>query len=285
MRLACQSNLPYRFKKSLGKKLLPEFRQGLEFSRDFFAYVYQGNSADHIDRSILLCGAYEKPLLFCLAKMINQYHLNDGIFLDVGANVGNHSLFLSMHMKQVHSFEPYSIAFKRLEKNVSINKIENICLHNIGLGHKDEIASIYTPETGNLGTASLNKDFRPGSSADEQIKIVRADTYLEDNNIQNIKLIKVDVEGFEIAVLEGMHESLNRNRPIVVFEMSRQTREKIREQQQMKSLFPKHYSAYCFKQFNKSTGAYSLKPFHFDQENAAEDVIMLPDELVARVAP
>ena len=70
-------------------------RQNVEFTTDYYGFQYQGNTRDVIDSFTLYYGAWDKPMLLFLRDVTQSIYGNQGVFLDVGANKGLHSLFLS----------------------------------------------------------------------------------------------------------------------------------------------------------------------------------------------
>ena len=278
--LICLSEkFSYGFKKSICKKFIPEFKKGLHFKRSFYNYIYNGVTSDHIDRTVFLCGAYEKPILHAINDIYSG--LDSKIFncLDIGANVGNHSLFMSTIAHEVHAFEPYEIAYKRLDLNINDNNIKNIHVHKLGLGSENITLPLYAPEPGNIGTASLNKNFKKETEKLCDIEIRCADQYLISNNISDIKLIKIDVEGYEKNVLLGLKKTLIGARPVVVFEMSPLTLQSFNNKQDFIQTFPDGYSFFFFDMANKSSGAYNLRNYSFGHELRHQDIIAIPDEV------
>ena len=74
------------------------------FTRDFFGLCYEGNLNNSIEFNIFYYGAYEKPLLFFLREALLSLPEESRIFCDVGANVGQHSLFmLASPPRSIHS--------------------------------------------------------------------------------------------------------------------------------------------------------------------------------------
>ena len=276
----CQTEAaPYRFKKSLCKKLLPEFERGIPFKRSFRNYVFEGNTRDHIDKTIFLCGAYEKYMLQAICDLASIIDLKHNIALDIGANVGNHSLYLSTITKEVHAFEPYEMACKQLEVNISNNSINNIHVHRVGLGSENSVVPLYAPEPGNLGSASVNRNFKKETGKVCDIEIRNANEYIKTHDITDIKLIKIDVEGFERSVLNGMGSTLKHNRPVVFFEMSPLTLKTFGKESEFIATFPGSYSFYYFKLANKSNGNYKLGKYCFGDTLRYQDVVAVPDEI------
>jgi len=79
-------------------------RQDFDFRVTLNGTTYEGNTNNYIDKNIFLYGAYEKPVLFFLSDIMITAYSDQGIFLDIGANTGQHSLFMSRHAREIHAF-------------------------------------------------------------------------------------------------------------------------------------------------------------------------------------
>jgi len=153
---------------------------------------------------------YEQEILESLDKYLNQ----ESIVIDVGANVGNHTVYWGKitNVRKVFSFEPIKATFKILEKNITINDLtKKVTAYNIGLGSKTAIGREISHNMWNAAVTEIIEDI----SGDITIK--RLDDIKEIRN-EKIDFIKIDVEGFEKNVLEGAVETITKNRPIVFIE-------------------------------------------------------------------
>lgn len=153
-------------------------------------------------------------------KFINNLILNSGhdklVIFDVGANIGNYSkkvinkAMLYEKNFEVHMFEPTKVCFKSLKDSFSVTK--NIFLNNFGLSNDNTEATIYYDNEGS-GLASLydRKLSEYGIKLDrkETILLKRGVDYIRSKKIKHINLLKLDVEGHEMSVLEGFGECLN----------------------------------------------------------------------------
>jgi FkbM family methyltransferase len=225
--------LDVKYKRAIYKKLcrygeVPDH----PFNKEFFGLRYQGNLNNSIEFSIFYFGAFEKPLLYFLGDTIcniKQQHTGDNrnaeglrsCFCDIGANIGQHSLFVSRLVDQVHAFEPFDDVSARLEDHIALNQISNIKLHKIGLSDKTEQLTFYAPTGRNKGIGSFDASTREKSTvATGELSLVRGDEYFERNNILPVTLMKIDVEGFEKKVLSGLQQTITTQRPIIICEVS-----------------------------------------------------------------
>lgn len=166
-----------------------------------------------IGKQIISYGYAEKHLLTTLFNNIkNKEILNQIISLDIGANIGSHSIFFSNYFKRVISFEPVKRTFKILQLNTE--KINNINLFNLALSDTSEKSMIYVDHKAS-GLSSLENKSK--NSQKEEIKT----QILDDLNIQKkgeIGLIKIDVEGHEINALKGGMETIKKTYPLILIE-------------------------------------------------------------------
>ena len=138
--------------------------------------------------------------------------VQDGLVLDIGANIGNHTIFfLTQKARKVISFEPVKDTFDILKKNIEINNFQNkVNLFNVGVGKTKGKAILKYYNSKNIGMSQLSSD------QNGDIPIVSID---ELNIEEKINFIKIDVEGFESDVIKGMTESLKRNKPLIMIEI------------------------------------------------------------------
>lgn len=90
-----------------------------------------------------------KETLMFLTRLLQQ--MNQPTVLDVGANIGNHSLVFSLHAKQVYAFEPIPAIFDLLQNNIAQNAITNITAIQTACSNTNEETIIHLNQAGNLG--------------------------------------------------------------------------------------------------------------------------------------
>ena len=261
------------------------FRRGhFDFVADLDGVRYEGNTGNFVDSYIFFYGAFERPILYFLRDTMKSAHSDHGVFLDIGANTGQHSLFMSKYAKEIHAFEPWQPVIKRFQRMVENNHIKNIVIHPFGLGNENSKKPFYKPPDFNLGTGSFVEDFKESNSYAGELDIRIGDDALEKARITSVALIKMDIEGYEKLALKGLHRTLQVYRPIVEFELTIDAKSavSIKSKDELVSLFPEGYEFLVFSDKNNaSTGEYFLEPItealRFDKAQAY-DMVAYPIE-------
>lgn len=145
-------------------------------------------------------------------SIVKKLKLNTAI--DVGANVGFYTNVFSKISSKVIAFEPIDSLAELLKKN--FKKKNHINIFSFALGEFDEEKLFFVPE-GNEGEASFIN--RTVNSKQLRTKVKRGDDVLE--GIEDIDLIKIDVEGYELNVLKGLKNLIMINYPIFLIEIEK----------------------------------------------------------------
>ncbi len=124
--------------------------------------------------------------------------------IDIGSNVGMWTRELATKFKKVYCFEPNPNFNECFRKNITENNVE---LFEFGLSNKEHTASQEFNSTQMTNT--------PGN-----VKCRTLDSF----NLDNIDFIKIDVDGFEVEVLEGAIDTITRNKPVINIEMKKRKR-------------------------------------------------------------
>lgn len=164
------------------------------------------NPCDIIERHILFQGYFE----YRESALIRQLLGPGKVFLDVGANIGWHSLLAAEVVGKsgrVLAFEPVSVSYGRLCRNIELNNFTHVRAFQFGLSNRDEVISIYRCEEDNSGANSLYGSEQQAPI--ERVGVKVGDAVLSDVQVSRIDLCKIDVEGAELDVLEGLSGALS----------------------------------------------------------------------------
>lgn len=183
-----------------------------------FIYHYQDSVL-----SRLVYNSFEEAEI----SFIRNYLKTSDVFIDIGANIGLFSLHAAQIVGKsgkVHAFEPTPVTFSRLEQNINLNNFNDIIKsNNIGISdEKDNLKLNISLDGHDAWNTFANASDVP---FEKQliIPVDTLDSYLNRSNIkpESIALIKIDVEGWEVAVINGAIETLNgQNSPVLLIEFS-----------------------------------------------------------------
>jgi len=173
-------------------------------------YEFYGMLNEHIFMQIPW---YEHELL----NYIKNLNLN-GVYVDVGANIGNHSLFFLNHCKstKLYCFEPENFCYETLNKNLIKNTEKEYVLNKLAIWNRE--ANLMLIRFKSFNNTGMSKVIE----ADENnVKELSIQANSLDNIIsfnENVVLIKIDAEGGESKILEGAEKIIRLNMPIIICE-------------------------------------------------------------------
>lgn len=190
---------------SMGRSVV-RCRHGFRFVADL---------GDWLGQQIYLKGVYEPPTADVFAELIRP---GDTV-VDIGANAGYFTA-LAAHLSgpdgRVLAFEPIPGVRAQLQANVALNQMDNVTVHDTVVSNQDGVVTIYEGPQGHKGLSSM----RPLDDAAQALTVpaVRLDDVVALD--RPINFVKIDVEGAELMVLEGMSGIIERDHPYLVIEFT-----------------------------------------------------------------
>ncbi|ACM59219.1 FkbM family methyltransferase [Caldicellulosiruptor bescii] len=169
-----------------------------------------------IGKSLEIYGEWAVPEIELLTSFIEE----GDIVIDVGAYIGTHTIPFAQKLNGkgfVIAFEPQEIIFNILAKNIRTNNADNVQIFNKAVLDKNTITYIETfnyNETNNFGSAKIITDDIETQGIIKKIEAITIDSL----ELNNCKLIKIDVEGQEEFVLRGSEKTIKSFMPIIYFE-------------------------------------------------------------------
>ncbi len=163
--------------------------------------------SDHIQKQVFDSGSpYELDMLVDMCDRLEP----DQVVVDVGANVGNHSLYLACVGKcRVVAFEPNAHLCSALRQSASRNGMDGrIVAYELGLGSSESPAHFESAIPSNLGAQRLEL-------GNGDLQVVTLDSI---GIAENVHALKIDVEGMELDVLCGAEQLIDANRPLIYVE-------------------------------------------------------------------
>lgn len=166
-----------------------------------------------VDKEIYVYGAYEPDVL----RSIRKYLRPDSVCVDIGGNIGQHSLYMSRVAEKgsVDVFEPLPRLVSQIQESIAKNNITNIHVHNMALSDTEGVMEMHINNL-NIGMSTLMS--RDDFSETESVQVKVFDDVWKDRGV--VDFIKMDVEGYEYNVLKGMKKTLEAYHPVMLIEFS-----------------------------------------------------------------
>jgi len=172
-----------------------------------YSMYLPNHASDYIQKKIV---DEQKPYELQMLEDIQQRVEVDDLILDIGANIGNHTLYLAAVAGcRVVAFEPNQALAGAILSSVEMNDLsERVSVRAVGVGKAKSRGHFDKELPDNLGAQSI-------SVGEGSVQIVALDDLRFD---RPVKLLKIDVEGMELPVLQGGETLLGRDRPLLYVE-------------------------------------------------------------------
>lgn len=177
---------------------------------------------DEVSRAVYVSGLYEPSTASALRKV-----LHDGAtFIDVGANVGLFTMLASRWVGPrgtVLALEPSRRECARLRHHVDHNSLDNVRVLQVAAGTQRGSALLHVADAGHAGQNTLEARFvypEVKEAYSEEVPVLAIDDAVREHHLEKVHAIKIDVEGGEHNVVAGARETIARDRPTVILEMS-----------------------------------------------------------------
>jgi FkbM family methyltransferase len=161
-------------------------------------------------------GSYESGTLHVMSLCLRP----GDVFVDVGASIGQmtfHASRLVADEGRVLAFEPHPERFASLKGGLDLNNVRNVVAYEGGLGSTNERRSLYTARASPSLVATADDHYESAA-----VDVMTLDQVLNDENVSVVRMMKIDVEGFELPVLEGARDLMTSpHAPIVCMEHDR----------------------------------------------------------------
>jgi FkbM family methyltransferase len=257
----------------------PDANLDFAFEVPYHGLRYRGNLCNLIDWSVFFYGEYARVELHamqCAARLLRQFS-SKIVYVDVGANVGQHLLFMTTIADELHEFEPYRPALIQAREKLSINAIDWVHLYGVALGDADEMKPFFAPMTNNPSGTLVAGYSENTAHAGEYADVRNGAEFFRQNQIDHTGIIKIDVDGFELEVCRGLSAIFRRDRPFILLELSYQSIGSFGTERAFRDcLYPN-----C--RILEFTGQ-RLRPFVFGHFDGTIELLVLPLETEAEFA-
>lgn len=189
----------YALNRLIGRRRL--FPEDMILKSDGVIY----NCGRTMEELTVACSLFEPELK-------SYFNIEIGNYADIGANIGKHCLWIAKKypLAKVYAFEPDKETFRLLKDGIEKNKLTNILPANIALSNEEKTITLYCREfhPATNSTSHSNNSYQEYSVEGKQL----------DNLLLSVDLMKIDVEGAEIPVLEGSRKIIQKCKPKIIFE-------------------------------------------------------------------
>lgn len=218
--LVAYGHLPHHPGKGmLYDRFLPHVERtwGLPRLRTRFGVRFECDLHDKVTREIYYIGFDRKD-----CRILKRLVKPGDVVIDAGANIGYFSLLFAKWMGGrgiVHAFEPFPESARRFKRNLELNpQLEPVVrLHQLALSEFEGRIGMNVPDQGNQGCNYLN------DAGGVEVEVATLDAFCDREHLARVDLIKIDVEGSEVAVLQGAERTIQRFRPVLMIEVNPST--------------------------------------------------------------
>jgi len=159
-------------------------------------------------------------------QFLDAIKTEQGVILDIGANIGVMSYHATKYFpkKDVHAFEPIPLNLKTIRKVKKHFQLDKVFIHDLALSNESSVLEMVLPEEENVTLHGLAHVIHPdiktfNSGKTFEVQASSLDQWMSDNMITQLAGIKLDVENFELFVLEGGQKTLKQFKPIILTEL------------------------------------------------------------------
>jgi len=180
--------------------------------------------SEHMQRRIFWMGYYSEDIV----SVLNQYLVPNIVVLDIGANIGEITLLAAKRVGihgRVYAFEPMDNIANKLTQHIELNHFTQVEIHRCALGNK---LNNQMPIYSSCGQQVKDKHEGLGSlyrkdNQEQPIQYVELTTMdiwvTQQPEINRIDFVKIDIEGAELACLQGSQETLRKFKPKIIIEI------------------------------------------------------------------
>lgn len=205
---------PFLVHGGLDRWLLPKASEVLVEARDGAWFAL--DPGDEIAREILHFGAYEKRNVEIIQRLTVGL---GGAFMDIGANLGNHTVLLAPNFERLAAFEPNPPTLARLRKNIALNDPSRVQVHGFGLSDSNTSLAFHAETGSNPGASRFLDEAEEGAiDGAPRLEVRVGDEIVAEAGLGPVTALKIDVEGHEERVIAGLAGTIARDQPLVFME-------------------------------------------------------------------
>lgn len=183
----------------------------------FYALIIELSPDLYMYRGYFLTQKVFEASVFYYKHGVHKLHdlkkLEGGVFFDVGGYIGDSAIVLQeLQPEKIYSFEALPQHCEEMKRNLILNEVDNVVVENMVLG--DEARAVTMEICGSSSNFIHRAGFIPSGTVEVQMRTL--DDYMQEHNITECSLIKVDIEGSEPYFLNGAYQTISTYRPTLL---------------------------------------------------------------------
>jgi FkbM family methyltransferase len=183
--------------------------------------MFEFDLADYRGTAPMYFGSYALLVVNAMRRFLRP----GDVFMDVGANIGYLSAVgagLVGPQGQVHAFEPVPAHFEKLRRLAALNPEYRITANSCAVGETRSVSTMFVAREAGQSTLVRSYKVEPEIVSTIEVPVVRLDSYLAQNHVERVALIKIDAEGFELPILRGLQNYFEKSRhcPAIICEIA-----------------------------------------------------------------
>lgn len=170
-----------------------------------------------ISRDLMLFGIHE-PLT---TNVLRGFLRRDMVCMEIGANIGYYLLLEASIIGpkgRIIAIEPAPRTFEYLRRTVSMNQLNNVDIYQCAIGNVDGTVDFVVGKFSNLNHVLSDNEKREGADV-ISLPSKKLGTFVEETGVKRLDLLRMDVEGYESAIVSGGLASIRRLRPSILMEV------------------------------------------------------------------
>jgi len=157
--------------------------------------------------------------LSIIEKHLNNFYKNDAVYFDIGSNVGLRSVYVLSQNRPTVLFDPNPEVSKISKQMIALNEYKNYKIEQSGVSDSEGQLSFYISSSAYMSSFDKEHAAKDKIVAEINIPVTTINLYLQANTQYQPKIVKIDVEGFEINVLKGATNMLQNYKPALLIEI------------------------------------------------------------------
>uniref|UniRef100_A0A7V6CEM5 FkbM family methyltransferase n=1 Tax=Thermodesulfobacterium geofontis TaxID=1295609 RepID=A0A7V6CEM5_9BACT len=200
---------------------------------------------DIIDRASASLYAFkclDSIIEYKLTKFLIKYFKSNDVFYDIGGSFGFYTYLALEFCKEVHYFEPVPFVFEIVKYN--LKNESRVTLNNVAIGKSNKIAWLYILNSNTSRSTIVKNSEKLHSYKKIEIKVISLEEYIHQTSSKPT-IIKLDVEGAELEVIEGAINFFKNESPLIIMEVHNKNYAGESSINAVEKLISLNYKPYC----------------------------------------